>query len=77
MSQYAVGYGEFSGRINAGVLDRSGQAFTAKQDCTDQALLAVAIYTLRHDGEVTVTDEHGNAVLLRAELKEDDEHQDV
>lgn len=68
--QFAVGIGPFSGRINAGLVDKKGTAFTSKQDCTDQALIAVALYVLRHEGEITVTDEAGNRVLVRAELAE-------
>lgn len=65
---FAVGLGHFSGRINAGLVDDDDDGrmrFTSKEDCTDQALIAAAAYTVLHGGEVTVTDELGHTVRIQ------------
>lgn len=64
---FGVSLGPFSGRINAGLLDGKGHAFTSKQDCTDQCLIAVAQYVLNHDGDHTITDALGQSVRIRVE----------
>lgn len=67
---FAVGLGHFSGRINAGLVDDDDDGrmrFTSKEDCTDQALIAVAAYVLRQGGDVTITDELGNTVTVNVD----------
>lgn len=70
MKQFAVSYGIFTGKINAGKIDRTG-CFTEKQDCTQDALLAVANYLEQHGGEVIVTDFIGSRVRLTVQRLED------
>jgi hypothetical protein len=70
MKQFAVGYGMFTRCINAGRVDRTG-CFTEKQDCTQDALLAVANYVGEHGGEVIVTDSVGSRARITVERLED------
>lgn len=53
MNRYGIQSALFSDAIHVGQLDKSGAAFIDKEDCTEQAVSAVAEYVLRRrDGEL-------------------------
>lgn len=66
--------GVFTGKINAGRIDKDGRSFAEKSECTEAALDAVAGYILSNDGEVffPVPGNSKKKVRLTAEVLDDD-----
>lgn len=76
MPKYAIQSALFSDAIHVGELNKTGTAFTNKEDCTDQAIAAVVEYIHRHhDGQLTgqYTDGTKITITVTAEKENRDE----
>lgn len=65
MNKYGIQSGLFSDAIHIGELNKTGTAFTSKEDCTNQALAAVIEYTARHHGgKLSIQYQDGTEVTI-------------
>lgn len=66
---YAVNYSPLSGNIYAGRVNKAESAFTSKDDCTIEALVAAALHVIeQHGGELELTSRTvGPKLVIRAE----------
>lgn len=70
MTRYGVQSGLFSDAIHVGELNKTGTAFTNKEDCTDQAIAAVVEYIDRHhDGELS--GQYGDGTKVTITIKKE------
>lgn len=76
MTRYGVQSGLFSDAIHVGELNKTGTAFTNKEDCTDQAIAAVVEYLLRHnDGELTGRYPDGTKITITATVEKENHNE--
>lgn len=70
MSRYGVQSGLFSDAIHVGELNKTGTAFTNKEDCTDQAIAAVVEYIDRHHGG-ELSGQYGDGTKVTITIKKE------
>lgn len=70
MTRYGVQSGLFSGAIHVGELNKTGTAFTNKEDCTDQAIAAVVEYIDRHHGG-ELSGQYGDGTKVTITIKKE------
>lgn len=65
MNRYGIQSALFSDAIHIGELNKTGTAFTRKEDCTNQVISAVIEYATRHHGgEISVHHKDGTEVTI-------------
>ena len=70
MTRYGVQSGLFSDAIHVGELNKTGTAFTNKEDCTDQAIAAVVEYIDRHHGG-ELSGQYGDGTKVTITIKKE------
>lgn len=70
MNRYGIQSGLFSDAIHVGELNKTGAAFTSKEDCTDQVLAAVIEYITRHHGG-EVSGQYGDGTKVTITIKKE------